>query len=76
MSTKHNSAVTIAKHKTYLDLVVLSDGNGTNTVLLAQVLAERCTHDAASDVGGRVEMSLALLPSGRSNQLVHFSHFG
>ncbi len=62
-------------HHTYLDLVVLADGHGADAVLLAEVLAQRRAHDASAQVGGGVEVRLAVLPSRGRHQFVHLCHF-
>lgn len=42
-----------------LDLIVLSDWDGANVVLLTEFLAQRSAHDGTSDAGWGIEMSLA-----------------
>ena len=46
---------------THLDLVVLADGHGPHVVLLAELLGERGGHDLPPDVGGGIEVPLAVL---------------
>lgn len=41
------------------NLIILADGHGTDIVLLAELLTERCTHDGASDAGWSIEVCLA-----------------
>lgn len=60
---------------THLNLIVFANGNRSDTVFLTQILAQRGTHDASSNVGWSVEMTLACLPSRGGYQLVHFCHF-
>ncbi len=45
------------------DLVVLSDRDRANVVLLAELLAQRGAHDLSADVGWSGEMSLTILSS-------------
>lgn len=56
------------------DLVVLADGDATNVVLLAQLLAEGGTHDNTALAGGGLEVSGAALASGRRNVLADLGH--
>ena len=43
------------------DLIIHSDGERSNVVLLSELLGERSRHSDASLVGGSIEMSLSLL---------------
>lgn len=41
------------------DLVILSDWDGADIVLLTELLAQRCAHDSTSNAGRCLKMSLA-----------------
>jgi len=54
----------------YLHLVVPADGHGAHVVLLAQLLGQGRGHEAPADVGGRLEVALAVLPARRRHERV------
>ena len=48
----------------------LADGHGPDAVLLPELLGEGSGHALPPDVGGRLEVPLALLPAARGHVLV------
>lgn len=56
----------------HLDLIVAADGHGTHIVLLAQLLGEGSGHEAPANVGGSLEVTLAVLPARRRHERVLF----
>jgi hypothetical protein len=58
------------------DLVVLSDGDRADVVLLAELLGEGSAHDNTALVRGSLEVSSTALAAGRSEGRVNLDHFG
>merc|ERR1712184_57865 len=57
-----------------LDLVVLADGHRLDAVLLLKLLVQGRGHKLPPDVGGRLEVTLAVLPPGRAHVGVQTNH--
>jgi len=60
----------------YSDFIVLSDGDRSDVVLLAELFAQGRTHDSTSDAGRGIVMSLARLSPRGVESRVYLGHDG
>ena len=59
-----------ATHTTHLYFIIFADGHVPHIVLLSEFFGQRGAHLLTPDVRGRIEVALALLPSGGGHKWI------